>query len=322
MPALCGTALKNKGIQTLLDAVIDYLPSPVDVRAIHGVDPKTLETVERTAEADQPFTALAFKVTSDPFVGRLVYLRIYAGSAKTGAIVLNSTRDERDRLGRLVRMHANHREEVDEIFPGEIVAAVGLKRTLTGDTLCDPRHACPPGRAAAARRPEPGRSQASEPARRAQQAKMDEALRKRGDEDPTCQGRQDEETGQTIVSGMGELHLEVLVERMRREYTVEARVGKPQVAYREAITSRAEAEGRFVRQTGGHGQYGHVWGEAEPLERGKGFEFVHKIVGGTIPREFIRPVDMGAREALEPGCLIPWARSERRSPSRFDLLCP
>ncbi len=309
VPALCGTALKNKGIQTLLDAVIDYLPSPVDVRAIQGVNPKTLETMERTAEAEQPFTALAFKVTSDPFVGRLVYLRIYAGSAKTGAIVLNSTRDERDRLGRLVRMHANHREEVDEIFPGEIVAAVGLKRTLTGDTLCDPRH---PILLETIKFPEPVISVAIEPATRAQQDKMDEALRKLGDEDPTFQVRQDEETGQTIVSGMGELHLEVLVERMRREYTVEARVGKPQVAYREAITSRAVAEGRFVRQTGGHGQYGHVWVEVEPLERGKGFEFVNKIVGGKIPREFIRPVEMGARAALESGVVAGYPLTDVR----------
>ncbi|MEE9285149.1 MAG: elongation factor G [Dehalococcoidia bacterium] len=298
VPVLCGTALKNKGIQTLLDAVVDYLPSPTDVPAVQGVNPKTHESVERTPEDRQPFAALAFKVVSDPFVGRLVYLRVYSGGARSGATVLNSTREGRDRLGRLVRLHANHREDVDETFAGDIVAALGLKLTLTGDTLCDVRH---PIVLETIKFPLPVISVAIEPATRAEQDKMSEILRRLGDEDPTFQVRQDDETGQTIISGMGELHLEVLVERMRREHGLVARVGKPQVAYREAISTKVTAEGRFVRQTGGHGQYGHVWLEIEPLEPGQGFEFVNKIVGGKIPREYIRPVEMGAKAALDSG---------------------
>ncbi len=298
VPVLCGTALKNKGIQTLLDAVVDYLPSPTDVPAVQGVNPKTHESVERTPEDRQPFAALAFKVVSDPFVGRLVYLRVYSGGARSGATVLNSTREGRDRLGRLVRLHANHREDVDETFAGDIVAALGLKLTLTGDTLCDVRH---PIVLETIKFPLPVISVAIEPATRAEQDKMSEILRRLGDEDPTFQVRQDDETGQTIISGVGELHLEVLVERMRREHGLVARVGKPQVAYREAISTKVTAEGRFVRQTGGHGQYGHVWLEIEPLEPGQGFEFVNKIVGGKIPREYIRPVEMGAKAALDSG---------------------
>ena len=298
VPILCGTALKNKGIQLLLDAVIDYLPSPQDVPPVRGVNPKTGAEVERRPTDEEPFSGLAFKVVSDPFVGRLLYLRVYSGRIKSGAVAFNSTKGTRDRLGRLVMMHANHREETAEAFAGDIVAVVGVKNTFTGDTLCDNSNLI---LLESIRFPEPVLSVAIEPKSRAEQDKLGEALRKLGEEDPTFHVRQDSETGQTIISGMGELHLEVLVERMRREYSVDANVGRPQVAYREAITAPARAEGRFVRQTGGRGQYGHVWLELEPLERGKGFEFESKIVGGAVPREYIRPVEQGARQALETG---------------------
>ena len=298
VPVFCGSALKNKGIQTLLDAVIDYLPSPMDVVSIEGTNPKTGEDEQRIPNESEPFCALAFKVVSDPFVGRLVYLRVYSGTINSGSTTLNSTKDDRDRFGRLVIMHANHREEVPQAFAGDIVAALGLKNTLTGDTLCDPAR---PIMLEAITFPEPVLTVAIEPKTRAEQDKLGEALRKLGEEDQTFRVRQDEETGQTVISGMGELHLEVLVERMRREYNVQTSVGKPQVAYREAIRTRSTGEARFIRQTGGRGQYGHVVFELEPLERGKGFEFVNKIVGGTIPREYIRPVEQGAKEALETG---------------------
>ncbi|MBF8298997.1 MAG: translation elongation factor [Dehalococcoidia bacterium] len=300
VPVVCGTALKNKGIQPMLDAVIDYLPSPSDVPAVRGIHPKTGAVLERGPDEGAPFAALAFKVVTDPFVGRLVYLRVYSGSLKAGSMVLNATRDQRERLGRVVRMHAQHREDVDEIHAGNIVAGLGLKSCFTGDTLCDPNS---PVVLEAIKFPEPVLAVAIEPKSRGEMDKMNDTLRKLSEEDPTLHLRTDSETGQTILSGMGELHLEVMVERMRREHGVEANVGKPQVAYREAITEPARAEGRFVRQTGGRGQYGHCWLQVEPLERGSGIKFVNKVVGGVIPREYIKPIEEGAREALQSGVI-------------------
>ena len=300
VPVFMGTALKNKGIQLLLDAVIDYLPSPEDVPAVTGTNPHNEAPEAREPRADEPFSALAFKVVTDPFVGRLVWLRVYSGAMEAGGAVLNSAKGRKDRLGRLVQMHANHREEADKAVTGDIVAAVGLKNTFTGDTLCE---ASRPIVLETIRFPEPVISVAIEPKSRAEQDKLTESIRKLGEEDPTFQVRQDNDTGQTVISGMGELHLEVLVERMRREHNVDANVGKPQVAYREAITSSARAEGRFIRQTGGRGQFGHVVIEIEPNERGKGFAFENKIVGGAVPREYIRPTEQGIKEALETGVI-------------------
>ena len=300
VPVLCGTALKNKGVQNLLDAVVAYLPSPADRAEIMGVHPKTGEPESRKISEDESFAALAFKVVTDPFVGRLVYLRLYSGKIVSGTIILNATKGDRDRLGRLVRMHANHREEATEAYAGDIVAALGLKNTFTGDTLCAQER---PLLLETIKFPEPVLSVAIEPKSRAEQEKMGEALRKLSEEDPTFHIRQDQETSQTVISGMGELHLEVVVERMRREYHVDASVGKPQVAYREAITAIAEAEGRFVRQTGGRGQYGHVVLRIEPNERGKGFLFESKVVGGTVPREYFRPIEQGVKEALDTGII-------------------
>ena len=300
VPVFMGTALKNKGIQPLLDAVIDYLPSPEDVPAVTGTNPHSEAPEVREPRADEPFSALAFKVVTDPFVGRLVWLRVYSGSMEAGGAVLNSAKGRKDRLGRLVQMHANHREEADKAVTGDIVAAVGLKNTFTGDTLCETSR---PIVLETIRFPEPVISVAIEPKSRAEQDKLTESIRKLGEEDPTFQVRQDNDTGQTVISGMGELHLEVLVERMRREHGVDANVGKPQVAYREAITSSARAEGRFIRQTGGRGQFGHVVIEIEPNERGKGFAFENKIVGGAVPREYIRPTEQGIKEALETGVI-------------------
>ena len=300
VPVFMGTALKNKGIQPLLDAVIDYLPSPEDVPAVTGTNPHNEAPEAREPRTDEPFAALAFKVVTDPFVGRLVWLRVYSGAMEAGGTVLNSAKGRKDRLGRLVQMHANHREEADKAVTGDIVAAVGLKNTFTGDTLCE---ASRPIVLETIRFPEPVISVAIEPKSRAEQDKLTESIRKLGEEDPTFQVRQDNDTGQTVISGMGELHLEVLVERMRREHNVDANVGKPQVAYREAITSSARAEGRFIRQTGGRGQFGHVVIEIEPNERGKGFAFENKIVGGAVPREYIRPTEQGIKEALETGVI-------------------
>ena len=300
VPVFMGTALKNKGIQPLLDAVIDYLPSPEDVPAVTGTNPHSEAPEVREPRADEPFSALAFKVVTDPFVGRLVWLRVYSGSMEAGGAVLNCAKGRKDRLGRLVQMHANHREEADKAVTGDIVAAVGLKNTFTGDTLCE---ASRPIVLETIRFPEPVISVAIEPKSRAEQDKLTESIRKLGEEDPTFQVRQDNDTGQTVISGMGELHLEVLVERMRREHNVDANVGKPQVAYREAITSSARAEGRFIRQTGGRGQFGHVVIEIEPNERGKGFAFENKIVGGAVPREYIRPTEQGIKQALETGVI-------------------
>ena len=300
VPVLCGSALRDKGIEPILDAVVDYLPSPVDMPPVKGIDPRTEKEVTREAKDNAPFTALAFKIVSDPYIGRLVYLRVYSGRARTGSQIYNSVREHKERLGRLLLMHANRREEVSEVGCGQIVAAVGLKNTFTGDTLCEPTK---PVVLEAIKFPEPVISVAIEPKTKADQDKLGESLTKLADEDPTFKTRYDQETGQTIISGMGELHLDIIVDRMMREFGVDAKVGRPQVAYKETITTGVRAEGRFVKQTGGHGQYGHIWLEMEPLERGKGFEFVNKIQGGAVPRQFIPHVKQGVKEALESGVL-------------------
>ena len=300
VPVVCGSALRNLGVQPLLDAIGHYLPSPLDVPPVVGRDSATGEEVSRAPDPDEPFAALAFKTVADTFIGRLVYFRVYSGSIESGGMVYNATNGRRERMGRIVRMHAQRREEVEVVGPGEIAAAVGLKETATGDTICD-RQA--PVVLETISFPEPVISVAVEPRSRADQDKLIEALAKLSDEDPTFKIATHAETGQTIMSGMGELHLEILVDRMKREFGVEGNVGTPRVAYREAITSSARAEGRFVRQTGGHGQYGHVWLEVEPLERGAGVEFESKIVGGAIPREFVSSVENGVRGALNTGPL-------------------
>ncbi len=301
VPILCGTAFKNKGVQPLLDAVVDYLPSPVDVAAIvgAGVGKHEEEVLERKASDDEPFAALAFKIMSDPYVGKLTYFRVYSGKLSAGSPLLNATKDKKERVGRILQMHANHREDKDAVFAGDIVAAVGLKNTTTGDTLCDPAHPIVLERMIF---PEPVISVAIEPKTKVDQDKLGKALGALSEEDPTFQVRTDDETGQTIISGMGELHLDVLVDRMTREFSVAANVGKPQVAYRETITQTVEkVEERYVRQTGGRGQYGHVVISLEPTGPGGGYEFVDKIVGGVIPREYIPAVDAGMQEALEGG---------------------
>lgn len=300
VPVLCGAALRNKGVQTVLDAVVDYLPSPLDIPPVRGINPENPEKEEiRRADENEPTAALAFKIVTDPYVGRLAYVRVYSGRLATGQALMNTTRrNQRERIGRLVRMHANSREETDEVPAGDIAAIIGPKNTFTGDTLCDPEH---PILLEAIKFPEPVISVAIEPRTKADQDKMAEALRRLAEEDPTFRVRTDEETGQTIISGMGELHLDVLVDRMVREFKVWANVGKPQVAYRETITRPVRAEGRFVRQTGGRGQYGHVWLELEPLEKGKGFEFEDEIARGAIPKEYIPAVEKGVREALDSG---------------------
>ncbi len=298
VPILCGSSLKNKGVQAMLDAVVAYLPSPLDIPPPTGIDPDTNEAVTREVSDSAPFSALAFKIVSDPFVGRLAYLRVYSGTLTKGAAVENSTKSKTERIGRLLRMHANHREDIDEIRAGDICAAVGLRNTFTGDTLCDPQH---PIILESITFPQPVISIAIEPRTRADQDKMAIALTKLAEEDPTFQIRTDVDSGQTIISGMGELHLEVIVDRLFREFKVEANVGRPQVAYRETITREAQAEGKYIRQTGGHGQYGDVWIKVAPNERGKGFEFINAIVGGAVPKEYIKPVENGIREALENG---------------------
>ena len=300
VPVLCGSAAKNKGIRPVLDAIVDYLPSPLDVPPMQGSDPRTGAEASREASDAAPFSALAFKIVSDPFVGRLVYLRVYSGKARTGMQVLNATRGHKERLGRLLQMHANRREEAEEISSGEIIAAVGLKNTFTGDSLCDIGK---PIILEAIKFPEPVISVAIEPRTKADQDRIGESLNKLADEDPTFKTRYDSDTGQTILSGMGELHLEVIVDRLLREYKVNATVGKPQVAYRETITEAVRIEGKLVKQTGGHGQYGHVWLEVEPQERGKGFEFADRTRGAVIPRQFIPAVQQGVKEAMESGVL-------------------
>jgi elongation factor G len=302
VPVLCGAAFKNKGVQALLDAVVDFLPNPVDVPAITGHLPLHDETpAERITSDDEPFSGLAFKVATDPFVGRLTFFRVYSGSLKSGSYVYNSTKDKRERVGRLLQMHANKRDEIEEVMAGDIAAAIGLKSTGTGDTLCDEDK---PIILEAMRFPNPVIDVAIEPKSKADQDKLGQALQKLSEEDPTFRVRSDQETGQTIIAGMGELHLEILVDRMRREFKVDANVGKPQVAFRETITKAVQdVEGKFVRQSGGKGQYGHVVLNLEPAEPGQGFLFEDKIVGGSIPREFIKPVEAGIKEALESGVL-------------------
>ncbi len=298
VPIVCGSALRNKGIQLVLDAVVDYLPSPLDKPPLKVLNTETGEEVTRPASDDAPFTALAFKVVSDPFVGRLVYFRVYSGSIKVGAQMYNASRQNRERLGRLLLMHANKREEIDEVDTGCIAATLGLKNTFTGDTLCAAGQAV---LLEDIKFPEPVISQAVEPKSKADQDKLGDAMGKLAEEDPTFKIRTNEETGQTIISGMGELHLEVLIDRMMREFGVQVRVGNPQVAYKETITIPVEAEGRFIRQTGGHGQYGHCWLKIEPGERNSGFIFVNAVRGGDISRQYIPAIEAGVREALDTG---------------------
>ena len=302
VPVLCGSAFKNKGVQQLLDAVVDYLPSPVDIPPVKGHLPHHDETIiERKASDDEPFAALAFKIMTDPYVGKLTFFRVYSGSLQAGSYVYNSTKDRRERVGRLLQMHANHREERDEVFAGDIAAAIGLKDTKTGDTLCAAEH---PIILEAMRFPEPVIDVAIEPKTKADQDKLSTALAKLAEEDPTFRVHTDPETGQTIISGMGELHLEIIVDRLQREFKVDANVGRPQVAYRETIRKSAQnVEGKFIRQTGGRGQYGHVVINISPAEPGQGFIFEDKIVGGVIPREYIGPVEQGIKEAMESGVL-------------------
>ena len=298
VPALCGSALKNKGIQPLLDAVVDYLPSPLDVPPVHVIDSETGEEILRQASDDAPFSALAFKVVADPFMGRLVYFRVYSGKVKVGAQVLNSSKGQKERLGRLILMHANRREEIEEVDTGSIAATLGLKNTFTGDTLCELGQ---PVLLESIRFPEPVLSLVIEPKSKADQDRLGEVLNKLSEEDPTFKMRSDQETGQTLISGMGELHLEVLIDRMLREFNVGVRVGKPQVAYKETITVPVETEGKFIRQFGGRGQYGHVWLRLEPGDRGSGFKFFDRVRGGAIPKEYIPAVEAGIKEALETG---------------------
>ncbi|MHB8620637.1 MAG: elongation factor G [Chloroflexota bacterium] len=301
VPVLCGAAYKDKGVQNLLDAVLDYLPSPLDIRPVEGVHPRTDQVETRAASDSEPFSALAFKIVTDPYVGRLAYFRVYSGTLTTGSYVYNSTKGERERIGRLLQMHADKRDEIQAVYAGDIAASVGLKTTFTGDTLCDQDR---PIILETITFPEPVISVAVEPKTKADQDKMGIALNKLAEEDPTFRLKTDEDTAQTIIEGMGELHLEVIVDRMMREFKVQANVGKPQVAYREAITKAATGiEGKFIRQSGGRGQYGHVVMSFEPRDRGAGFEFVNKIVGGTIPKEYIPAVERGAREALASGVI-------------------
>ncbi len=301
VPVLCGSALKNKGVQLVLDAVVDYLPSPADLPPVQGTDPKNPETkLERKRLASEPFSALAFKVQADPFVGQLTYFRVYSGSLEGGSYVLNSTTGEKERISRILRIHADKREEVPGLSAGGIGALVGLKNTTTGDTLCDPDH---PILLEKITFPEPVISMAIEPKTKADQEKLGASLKKLQGEDPTFRVRTDPETQQLLIAGMGELHLEVLVDRLRREFAVEATTGAPQVAYKETVTETAEAEGKYIRQTGGRGQYGHCWLRIEPLERGKGFEFASEVRGGAIPQEFIPAIEKGVHEAAESGVL-------------------
>ena len=304
VPVLCGAALRNKGVQRMLDAVVDYLPSPLDRPAITGTRPgqdreaEGAEIITREASDSAPFTGLVFKIVADPFVGKLAYFRVYSGKIEKGSYVLNSTRGQRERLGRILQMHANHREDIEAVYAGDIAAMVGPKQSFTGDTICDPDN---PIVLESIRFPEPVIQLAIEPKTKADQDKMAVALSKLSDEDPTFRVYTDQETGQTIIAGMGELHLEVLIDRMRREYKVEANQGKPQVAYREAITQPADVDSKFVRQTGGKGQYGHVKLRLEPLAPGSGFEFVNEIVGGAVPREYFGAIEAGIKEAMQTG---------------------
>jgi elongation factor G len=297
-PVLCGSAFKNKGVQQLLDGVVDFLPSPLDIPPVKGIDPNTSKEVERKPADTEPFAALAFKIMSDPFAGQLTYFRVYSGMLKTGTAVLNVTKGTKDRIGRLLKMHANKREEIDAVYAGDIVAAVGLKGATTGDTLADEKQ---PVLLEVMKFPEPVIAMAIEPKTKPDQEKMGFALQKLAQEDPSFRVRTDEETLQTIIAGMGELHLEIIVDRLLREFKVEANVGKPEVAFRETIRRKAEAESKYIKQTGGRGQYGHVVLTVEPAEHNKGLEFVNKIVGGAIPKEFIPAVEKGVKERMESG---------------------
>jgi len=299
-PVICGSSFKNKGVQNLLDAVVDYMPSPLDIPAIKGVDVDSGEETERKASDEEPFSALGFKIMTDPFVGQLTFFRVYSGVITSGSYVYNSTKGKKERIGRILKMHANKREEIKEVYAGDIAAAVGLKYTTTGDTLCGEENQVI---LESIEFPEPVISIAIEPKTKAEQEKLGFGLQKLASEDPSFRVKTDEETGQTIISGMGELHLEIIVDRLKREFKVEANVGKPQVAYRETITKKVKVEGKFVRQSGGRGQYGHVWLEVEPQEPGKGYEFVDAIKGGVVPREYIPAVDKGIQEATDNGVL-------------------
>ena len=297
---MCGTSYKNKGVQKLLDAIVDYMPSPLDVPPIKGVNPETGEEVERPSSDDEPFAALAFKIATDPFVGKLCFFRVYSGTVDAGTTVLNATKDNRERLGRILQMHSNHRKDIETVYAGDIAAAVGLKNTTTGDTLCDEKH---PVILESMEFPDPVINLAIEPKTKAGQEKMGIALSKLAEEDPTFRTWTDEETGQTIIAGMGELHLEIIVDRLFREFKVEANVGAPQVSYKEAIKGKADVDHKYARQSGGKGQYGHVKIQIEPNEPGKGYEFINDVVGGAIPKEYIPAVDQGIRGAMQSGVL-------------------
>ncbi len=299
-PVTCGTSYRNKGVQPMLDAVVDYMPAPTDIPPIQGINPDTEEEDHRPSSDEEPFAALAFKVMTDPFVGKLTFFRVYSGTLQSGSYVYNSTKGKKERIGRILQMHANNRKEIDIVYSGDIAAAVGLKDTTTGDTLCDENH---PIILESMEFPDPVISVAVEPSTKNDQEKMGVALQKLAEEDPTFRVHTDEETGQTIISGMGELHLQIIVDRMLREFKVDCKVGEPQVAYRETIRKSVEAEGKFVRQSGGHGQYGHCWLKIEPQEPGEGFSFENKIVGGVIPKEYIKPIEEGVKQAMEGGVL-------------------
>ncbi|MGF0015188.1 elongation factor G [Mitsuokella jalaludinii] len=297
-PVTCGTSYRNKGVQPLLDAIVDYMPAPTDIPPIAGINPETGEEDHRPSSDDEPFAALAFKIMTDPYVGKLAFFRVYSGILDGGSYVYNSTKGKKERIGRILQMHANNRKEIDRVYSGDIAAAVGLKDTTTGDTLCDEEH---PIILESMVFPDPVISVAVEPSTKNDQEKMGVALQKLAEEDPTFRVRTDQETGQTIISGMGELHLQIIVDRMLREFKVGCKVGEPQVAYRETIRKSVEAEGKFVRQSGGHGQYGHCWLKLEPQEPGEGFSFENKVVGGAIPKEFIKPIEDGVKQAMEAG---------------------
>ncbi len=297
-PVTCGTSYRNKGVQPLLDAIVDYMPAPTDIPPIAGINPETGEEDHRPSSDDEPFAALAFKIMTDPYVGKLAFFRVYSGILDGGSYVYNSTKGKKERIGRILQMHANNRKEIDRVYSGDIAAAVGLKDTTTGDTLCDEAH---PIIIVYMVFPDPVISVAVEPSTKNDQEKMGVALQKLAEEDPTFRVRTDQETGQTIISGMGELHLQIIVDRMLREFKVDCKVGEPQVAYRETIRKSVEAEGKFVRQSGGHGQYGHCWLKLEPQEPGEGFSFENKVVGGAIPKEFIKPIEDGVKQAMEAG---------------------
>ena len=299
VPVVCGSSYKNKGVQELLDAIVDYMPSPVDIAHIKGETPDGEETEAKTSDTE-PFAALAFKIATDPFVGKLCFFRVYSGTLESGSTVLNSSKDKKERVGRILQMHSNHREDIEKVYAGDIAAAVGLKDVTTGNTLCDPDH---PIILESMEFPEPVIDIAIEPKDKAAQEKMGIALAKLAEEDPTFKAYTNQETGQTIIAGMGELHLDIIVDRLKREFKVECNVGKPQVAYKETIRNKVKVQGKFIRQSGGKGQYGDVWFEMEPLEPGKGIEFESKIVGGAVPKEYVKPIEQGMREAAESGVL-------------------